>query len=58
MCGRSGPRRERGERVARTRRSVDVRALPSPAAMAEAIDAIVTQQPGSNTYRVMTAVAY
>jgi len=26
--------------------------------MAEAIDAIVTQQPGSNTYRVMTAVAY
>ncbi len=28
------------------------------AAMAEAIDAIVTQQPGSKTYRVMTAVAY
>jgi hypothetical protein len=26
--------------------------------MAEAIDAIVTQQPGSKTYRVMTAVAY
>ncbi len=45
-------------KVARTKRSVDVRALPSPAAMAEAIDAIVTQQPGSRTYRVMTAVAY
>ena len=35
-----------------------MRALPGPAAMAEAIDAIVTQQPGSKTYRVMTAVAY
>ena len=45
-------------KVARTRRTVDVRALPGPAAMAEAIDAIVTQQPGSKTYRVMTAVAY
>ncbi len=45
-------------KVARTKRSVDVRVLPSPAAMAEAIDAIVTQQPGSKTYRVMTAVAY
>ena len=45
-------------KVARTRRSVDVRTLPSPAVMAEAIDAIVTQQPASNTYRVMTAVAY
>lgn len=45
-------------KVARTRRSVDVRALPGPAAMAEAIEAIVTQQPGSKTYRVMTAVAY
>jgi len=45
-------------KVARTRRSVDVRTLPGPAAMAEAIDAIVTQQPGSKTYRVMTAVAY
>jgi integrase len=45
-------------KVARTKRSVDVRALPSPAAMAEAIDAIATQQPGSKTYRVMTAVAY
>ena len=45
-------------KVARTKRSVDVRSLPSPAVMAEAIDAIVTQQPASKTYRVMTAVAY
>ena len=44
-------------KVARTRR-VDVRTLPGPVAMAAAIDAIVTQQPGSKTYRVMTAVAY
>ena len=45
-------------KVARTKRSIDIRTLPSPAVMAVAIDAIVTQQPGSKTYRVMTAVAY
>lgn len=45
-------------RVGRTQRSVDAGALPSPAAMAEAINTIVTQQPGSETYRVMTPVAY
>ncbi|MFN0029777.1 MAG: tyrosine-type recombinase/integrase [Acidimicrobiales bacterium] len=45
-------------KVARTRQSVDVRALPGPTAMADAIDAIATHQPGSRTYRVMTAVAY
>ena len=45
-------------KVARTKRSVDIRTLPSPALMSAAIDAIVTQQPGSKTYRVMTAVAY
>ncbi len=45
-------------KVARTKRGVDIRTLPSPAVMAGAIDAIVTQQPGSKTYRVMTAVAY
>ena len=49
--------RSRGK-VARTKRSVDIRTLPSPAVMAAAIDAIVTQHPGSKTYRVMTAVAY
>ena len=45
-------------KVARVGRSVDVRSLPNPAVMAAAIDAIVTQQPASNTYRVVTAVAY
>ena len=45
-------------KVARTNRSVDVRALPSPVVMAAAIDAIVTHQPGSRAFRVMTAVAY
>ena len=45
-------------KVARAKRSVDIRTLPSPAVMAAAIDAIVTQHPGSKTYRVMTAVAY
>ena len=45
-------------KVARTRRSVDVRTLPGPTVMAAAINAIATHQPASNTYRVMTAVAY
>ena len=45
-------------KVARTNRSVGVRALPGPAVMAAAIDAIVTHQPGSRAFRVMTAVAY
>jgi len=52
------PKTRARRKVARIRRSVDVRALPTPAAMAEAIDAIITQQPGSKKYRVMTAVAY
>src|SRR5258706_10944256 len=45
-------------KVARTNRSIDVRALPGPVVMAAAIDAIVTHQPGSRAFRVMTAVAY
>lgn len=45
-------------KVARRRRGVDVRSLPGPETMALAIDAITTHQPGSRTYRVMTAVAY
>ena len=45
-------------KVARAKRSVDVRALPGPVVMAAAIDAIVTHQPGSRAFRVMTAVAY
>ena len=45
-------------KVARRRRVVDVRSLPGPETMVRAIDAIATHQPGSRTYRVMTAVAY
>ena len=45
-------------KVARRRRSVDPRRLPDPPTMARAIDAIGSHQPGSQTYRVMTAVAY
>ena len=45
-------------KVARRKRSVDLRKLPDPATMARAIDAIVTHAPGSRTYRVMTGVAY
>ncbi len=45
-------------KVARRRRSVDPRRLPDPPTMAQAIDAIASHQPGSQTYRVMTAVAY
>ncbi len=55
------PQRSRARaqrKVARTKRSVDIRSLPSPAVMAKAIDAIITSQPASRTYRVMTAVAY
>ena len=45
-------------KVARTNRSVDVRALPGPSVMAAAIDAIVTHQLGSRAFRVLSAVAY
>lgn len=61
IAGDPWPPRSRNRahrKVARKRRGVDVRSLPSPAAMARAIDAITTHQPGSRTYRVMTAVAY
>jgi hypothetical protein len=40
------------------KRSIDVRSLPNPAPMARAIDAIVSHQPSSHKYRVMTAIAY
>ncbi|MEO6122167.1 MAG: VOC family protein [Ilumatobacteraceae bacterium] len=46
-----------GSQMARTKRSVDIRTLPTPAVMAVTIDAVVTQQPGSKTYRAMTVVA-
>jgi integrase len=45
-------------RAVRVKRSIDVRSLPNPATMARAIDAIVSHQPSSHKYRVMTAIAY
>ncbi len=51
--------RGRSQRKAvRPKRAIDVRTLPDPATMARAIDAIASHQPASETYRVMTAVAY
>ena len=53
------PARGRSQRkLVRDRRSIDVRSLPDPNTMAAALDAMVSHQPGSNLYRVMTAVAY
>jgi integrase len=45
-------------KVARVRKSVDVRQLPDPATMERAIAAMATRQPGSHTYQLMTSVAY
>ena len=42
----------------RLKRSVAVRDLPDPATMARVIAEIVSAQPASRTYQVMTAVAY
>jgi integrase len=52
------PRGRSRRRALRVKRSVDVRRLPSPASMVRALDAMVSQQPSSHMYRVMTAVAY
>jgi integrase len=55
------PPRTRGRaqrKAARVSKKVNAAALPDPATMARAIEAIVTHQPGSHKYRVMTAVAY
>ncbi|MEY2591945.1 MAG: hypothetical protein QOJ67_3929 [Acidimicrobiaceae bacterium] len=52
------PRGRAQRKAARTKRAINVRALPDPDTMARAIDAIATHQPASRTYQVMTAVAY
>jgi integrase len=52
------PRGRSRRKALRVRRSVDLRRLPSPAAMARALDAMVSHQPSSHMYRVMTAIAY
>lgn len=48
----------RAHRKANRTKRVSVRALPDPATMARAIEAIGSRQPASRTYQVMTAVAY
>lgn len=52
------PRGRRRRKVAKVRRSVDLRRLPDPNTMAAAIAAVRSQQPASRLYQVMTAVAY
>ncbi len=55
------PRRSKSRarrKVARPKAAVDVRSLPAPATMAEAISAMENLQHGSKVYRAMTAVAY
>lgn len=55
------PKRSRSRanrKAARVRRAVDVRALPGPEKMVEALAAIRSHQPASRTYQVMTSVAY
>ncbi len=45
-------------KAVRVKRTVDIRRLPDPETMARALDAMITHQPASRTYRAMTAVAY
>lgn len=45
-------------KIHRKSRAVDVRLLPDPATMVRILDAIVTHQPGSRTYQLMTAIVY
>lgn len=52
------PRGRSSRKAVRTRRAVDVRALPDPSRMAQVLRAIATHQPGSRTYQQMTAVVY
>jgi integrase len=52
------PRGRARRKAVRTRKAVDVRALPDPSTMAKALAAIVTHQPASRMYQAMTAVAY
>jgi len=45
-------------KAARQKAAVDVRSLPDPATMAQALAAMGNLQPGSKVYQAMTAVAY
>ena len=51
----------RGAQQRKSRRiskGIDIRSLPEPSTVRAALDAMVTHQPASRTYRVMTAVLY
>lgn len=55
------PPTQRGAKHRKVRRAstgVDVRSLPNPETMRKALAAIVTNQPASRTYHVMTSVLY
>jgi len=52
------PRGRSQRKAVRVKRAVAVRALPDPATMRRAIEAIASHQPASLTYQAMTAVAY
>lgn len=52
------PRGRAQRKAARTRRAINVRALPDPETMTAVIEAIASHQPASRTYQLMTAVAY
>jgi integrase len=52
------PRGRSKRKSVRIRRSVQVRTLPDPDTMAAVIEAMVSHQPASRTYQMMTAVVY
>jgi integrase len=52
------PRGRSRRKVNQPKNAVDVRLLPTPAAAASIIEAMKSHQPGSRTYRAMTAVVY
>jgi integrase len=52
------PRGRSRRKVNQPKSTVDVRLLPSPAVAARIIEAMKNHQPGSRTYKAMTAVVY
>ena len=52
------PRGRSRRKSTRVKKSIDIRSLPGPATMALALDAMVSHQPASSTYQLMTAVMY
>lgn len=52
------PRGRATRKAAKVKRAVQVRTLPDPSTMAKVLETIVSHQPGSRKYKVMTAVVY